>query len=290
MTTKFSPGQFFSLLRSAVQTIIHHPLILYPFTILFMLQLFIMEILFFAPRYPLSQFFSPVISRLAGEQFLHYPLNFMLLNRWFQSIQIPFYLFVSSFFIGAAVYAIYLINRDENLNWGKVFKRTLKQYIHLVVAAAISVGFVYILSWLYSLLVQRALQIRSTAGIYFMIKKAVILGAPYANLLFSTLIITMFAFVIPIIMIEGKKVFSAFAQNFKVLGGVFWMLFLAMLASGLFYLPVLLLRSNAEWGRSVFSPEMWQILMIAGVALMLVIDAVQYTAITMTYLLKKDAE
>ena len=221
---------------------------------------------------------------------MHYPFNYVLLNKWFQQVQVPVYVIFNSFFIGAAVLIIHNINNDKSVKMKTVFKKTLSSYIHLIVACVVAVVVLFGLSSFYGLLMRRALTIRSISGIFFMIKQAVLLGAPYVNLLFAVIVTSVFAFVIPIIVIEKKKVFSAIILNFKNLWKSFFVVFTVIFLSGLIYVPILLLRSSGQLFRTVMIPEAWGITLIISVFVSLFIDALQYTAITTFYLLKKESK
>ena len=87
-----------------------HQQIFYPFIIILFINSLILEILYFSPRYPLSIFFSPIISRIWGEQYLHYPMNLMLLPKLFYYVQMVVSLFLSSFLIVLVVDMVAAIN------------------------------------------------------------------------------------------------------------------------------------------------------------------------------------
>lgn len=288
MASKISVKQPIGLLKTAVNCLFQNPIILLPFFIIAFIQIIVLEILFFAPRYPLSIFFEPLITKLSGEMFLHYPLNFILLGKWFQKFQIPIYILVNSLLLGIAVCIIKDINSDKTLRAKKIFRKTLSSYVHLITVACISVALLLGLSKLYSLVVGRAMLIRSTSGIYFIIKKAVISGTPYFNLLFAIIITTLFAFVVPIIIIEKKKIFSAIVLNFKNLRRSFLLIFTVIFLSSILYIPVFLIKSSKHLFQEVFPPEVFGIMLIVSVLATLLIDAVQITAVTTYYLLEKE--
>lgn len=277
----------FSLIRSSVVTLIQNPSILYPYAIVAIIQLFMLEILFFMPRYPLIQIFGPMIIALKKSPFfLHYPFNFEVVNSWFQSSQVAFYIFIQILFVAKTILIIQKVETHEPVE--RMPKVSFGKYVNLVVGAAIIIGLMYAFNYGYSFLIRRAAQIRSTSGMYFMIKQVVILGGAYVNLIVSALITTCFAYVIPVIAVEGKNVFSAMVRNFKLLKGNFSMLLMFLTMSALFFVPFLLVKTNEIAIRSIMSPESWQLITIGGVFLIVLIDALQYTGITTTYLLKKD--
>jgi len=284
-----SPGKHpFALLNTAYNTLVKHPEALFPLVLLAFLQFFLLEILFFAPREPLSHFFGQIIARTEGEVFMHYPFNFALIARWFQRLQIPFFIALGGYFLGCTVAVVNAINSGKTVKMKSIFKNTLSRYLHLLVAVLVMVGLIQLMSMGYDLMIKRANQIRSTSGTYFMIKQAVLVGAPYFHLLMSVTVTTLFAFVIPLIVIDRKSVFPAFVENFKLLWGSFWFMFFALLLPAILYLPVILLKSNKTlYGTEIF-PEMTLILIVGGIVATVLIEALQYTAITSYYLLKKE--
>ena len=165
-------------------------------------------------------------------------------------------------------------------------KQALGAYIYLIIAAVLSFLLVLLLFKGYGLIFRRAYQIRSTTGLYFWIKSVVIIGAPYFNLILSVLATTIFAYFIPAIMIDKKKIIGAFMSNFKVLFHSFFTTFFVVLLPSLLYVPVLLLRGNLNFGPSF--PEINAVLVIVSIIVMFAIDAIVYTAITTNYLLKKE--
>jgi len=280
----------FSLLKTSLYALSTHPAILFPFGLLAFIQLLILEILYFAPRYPLAIFFGPIIRRLAGESYMHYPQNFVLLQKWFAEswIQIPVYILFYSVGIGMAVLIISDINSQRKVRLPEIFKRTFAVYAHLMVAAGVTVGILYGFSVLYGLVMQRALQIRSISGIYFYIKMAVIYGAPLFQLLFSGIVTAALAFVIPLIMLEKRNVFSALWLNFRRYGRDLFTIFLVVFLSGLIYVPILLLKYFQQWYQAVRIPELLGVVAVLGVIVLFFVDAIQVTAITTYYLLDQE--
>lgn len=287
MSTKLPVKQSLPLLGNSISSLFQHPKILYPFAVIAFIQLLFMEILFFAPRFPLSVLFKEMILRLGGKLYLHYPFNFDLVNHWFQSGQAWIFLFISPLFIGKAVAIIAKINRGQPVE-DKMPVIGVKRYVNLIVSFLIILLMVYGLTSFYGLLIRRAVQIRSTSGIYFMIKQAVLIGSPYFNLVISVIVTTLFAYVVPIIVLENRNVFEAVWKNFQIIWASFWTLLIVIGASSMFYIPVLLIRSNQRWFFSFVSPELWQTFVIVSLLFMLLIDAIQYAAMTTSYLLTKE--
>lgn len=264
-----------------------HKEILFPFTMTALVQLFVLEILYFAPRYPLSTFFAPIIRKLYGEAYLHYPFNYMVMPKIFQNLQIPLYILVNSFFVGMAVSIIATINNDKKVVMRKTLKDTLRGYVHIVCNALIAFGLIKGLFFLFSKVYARAAIIGATSGYKFMIKKIILDGAPYFNLLISVLVSTLLAYVIPSIIIDRKKIFGALLTNLRTLWGAFWFTLILILIPTLLYVPILLLRTHLP---TQLIPELHAVVIVLSIVVMLFIDAISYTALTTYYLLKKEIQ
>ncbi|MFT5169844.1 MAG: hypothetical protein ACI9E5_001379 [Candidatus Omnitrophota bacterium] len=281
-----SDKKIFQSLSNALHTLMAHPIILAAFVVIAFLQFFILEFLYFIPRYPLNIFFEPIITKLWGVQYLHYPLNIVLLPKLFHYTQAPFYLFVSSFLTGVAIKTIVKINNDEKVSFGKTFKETLGSYVHIFVGALFTFLCILAFSQFYEVCINRAIIIRSMSGKFFLLKRFIIDGAPYVNLVASVIITTLFAYVIPIIVIDKKKVVAAIIGNFKVLMKAPLYTFMVILIPSLLYVPILLLRSSTQINMAM--PEMSVIMLVLSIIIMVAIDAIAYTALTTYYLIQKE--
>ncbi|MCK5082392.1 MAG: hypothetical protein KAR31_05755 [Candidatus Omnitrophica bacterium] len=288
MPRKKTPKEIVPLLKGAINTFTSHPVILVPFVTIAFIQIFVLEILYFSPRFPLSGFFNPIVWTFWGEGFVHYPNNFTILPKLFQYAQIPLYIFISSFLIAVAMAIIAAINDGRKVRFLSACRSTLPKYIHVFIAASMLFGVFYGFHRGYSLMMARATQIASTEGVFFIIKTVVIKGAPYFNLLIGVFVTTVFAFVFPLITIDGKKIFSAIGLNFKHLWGSFWFVSFLVVIPTAFYLPILLLRSNVNMIAQTAFPEVRVLILLASILVTMFIDATVYTAITTYYLLKKE--
>lgn len=273
----------FAILKATYNTILVHPEILFPFCIMAFIQLLVLEVLFFSLREPLIDLFTPLI-QLEGGKFLHYPYNFVLLTKWFTQVQVPLYILFNSFFIGATVLIINYINEDRPINLKQIFKETLSRYLHLILATVLSVFLVIKLSEVYHAFIKNSL-LTSEASLLF--KKIILHGDGFIYLYISVCITTLLAFVIPIIMIEKTDIVTAIRLNFKSQLKSFWHIFILVSLPALLYIPVFLLKTSWYNPNDLAAPELLGVLLAGGVFLLLFIDAIQYTAITMFYLFQQ---
>lgn len=277
----------FVLLQLSFNTLTSHPVLLFPFSILAFVQFFVLELLYFVPRYPLVLFFGPILKKMGGETFLHYPNNYALLSKWFHGLQIPIYIFLTSFILGTVIGLVYLLDSKKEVTLQKAFQRARSSYIHLVAIAFIVVFVLKVVAVGYNWILERALVISSTTGIASVVKQVVLVSSPVGNLLLTCLVTALFAFVLPIIVIEKKNVLNALKLNFLRIGASFWTLLGIAFLSGLLYLPILFLQHPRLLELISLNPEARGSVLIIGVLLMIVIDALLYTAVTIYYLSKK---
>ncbi len=288
MTPERSAKNVIDLIRFSLNTLFQNPLIAYPFVIIAFIQLFVLEIFYFAPRYPLSIFFGPLIRTLYGEGYLHYPYNFILLPKMFQYAQIFIYIFISSFLIAVSVATIEYINNDKKVTFGMMVKKMLPQYVHICLASIFMFMAIFGFLKLYGLAYDRASLIQSTSGKFYLIKRLVMEGASYITVLIQILVTTIFAYVITLIAIEKRKVFSALWKNFRYLRTTFFFIFSMVLIPTLFYLPVLVLRDNMPiLGNGMF-PSLRGWVIVLSILVLTAIDSIIYTAVTSFYLLKQE--
>lgn len=286
--TQQAQKQIIPLLRESINSLVAHPIILLPFITTAFIQMLSLEIIYFAPRFPLAYFFGPIIRKIEGEAYLHYPQHLFILPKWFQIAQYFLFIFIGSFLIAVAIEIIRNINNNKKATFQNALRGMLPQYIHVCLAAAVTFLVFYFLSKAQALIIGRALHIRSEAGIFHMLKAAVLYGAPYCNLLIGTFVTTVFAFVLPVIVIERKKVFQAIVLNFKYLRGSFWFIFWVVSIPMLFYVPILLLQGNLSSVANLTSEGVRLLSPALSIVILTLIDATVYTAITIHFLLTKE--
>lgn len=284
--------QIIPLLKESVNSLIANPIILFPFITTAFIQLLILEIIYFSARFPLVYFFGPMIRKLngelSGEIYLHYPQHLLILPKWFQITQYFIFIFVSSFLTAVAIDIIKNINNNKKATFPGALRDMLPRYVHICIAAFISFFLFFGISKMHELIIAKAMHIRSETGIFYLIKAIVLYGAPYFGLLTGIFVTALFAFVLPIIVIKQKKVFSAIILNFKYLWGSFWFVFFIVLIPMLFYVPVLLVQNNLSSVANFTFEGVRMISLVLGVFVMALIDATVYTAITTHYLMMKE--
>ncbi len=277
-----------NILRTTISLYKNNKTIFTPYIVLVFINLLFLQILYFSPKYPLSAFFSQITSRIFGEQFLHYPYDLTLLPKLYYYAQLTIYIFIGCILLGACAHMVSAINNDETVNFKNSVKRSFGQYIHILLATILSLLLFQGLTILNNMAILRAYKIRSASGIFFGIKKAIIVGSPYFQYLFGIIIAALLVYIIPIIVIEKKKIFSAIAGNFRSLWKSFWVTLVIVLLPNLLYLPILVLRNNVYFLGSITVPEMQVWLLVLSIFAATAIDLFVISAATINYLFIKE--
>ncbi len=277
-----------TILKSALYILLTHRVVMLPLFLLAFLQVWLIEILFFAPRYPLNIFFGPIIRRLWSETFLHYPFNFIVLQKMFYFVQTPIYIFLGSFAIAMMISLLKSINDGHAPRLKPAIQETLSRYIHVALAALLAFGLMKGLFKCYDLIYNRALLIKSTSGKFFFLKQLVLEGSPYFKLLISVLVTILTAYLFPVIMVDKKKIFSALILNFKTLFATFWSTAMVVFIPSVLFVPLLVLRVSLVKGDYMLDTML--IILVVSVLLSFIVDALIYTGVTTVYLLRKEQE
>ena len=272
------------LLRLSVIAIIQHPLIVYPFCVWAFVQLLTLEILYFAPRFPLSGIFAPLIEKLYANTFLHYPYNFILLPKLFHYVKLVLDLFLEGLLISTTMVIISHINNEKRIDFSGAIKKARLQYVHILVGTMIIDLAIFLTGSAFDLVQYRTLKIHSQKGIFFWLKELILGGGPYFNFIITIFIKAMFVYLFVLIVLENKKVLSALGNNFRLLRDSFPFMLGIVTLPMLFYLPVLFLRNNVTVIVSDAFPSLRAWVIILSILILAVIDAVIYTAVTSYYL------
>ena len=286
---KSSNKRLIPVLRTALFSVFSHKEIFCPFLIVALVQVLFISVLCFLPRYPLVNFFGPMIEKLHGDLYSHYPYYLEVMPKIFQKIQYGVFILLSSLMIGFAIKNIADLNQDIEVNPGKNFLYALSRYVHLLMGSVILFTiFFYGMRPLVGILVARATEIRSTSGLFYYLKMIVLRGASFYMLFLGVVTTSVFGFLYPLIILEKKNVFVAFFINLKRMWGSYWFVFFVVLTPSTLYVPLLLIRNNVTEVATTILPEIRIIMLFASVILIFLIDSIIYTSITTYYLLKKE--
>ncbi|MDD5136050.1 MAG: hypothetical protein PHN63_01735, partial [Candidatus Omnitrophica bacterium] len=110
-----------------------------PFVIIGLIECLLLELSYFAARFPLSKVFGPIIKKFFGEAYLHYPMNLELVPKLFYTGQMAAYIFIGAFLTAVAVQMIVNIRTGHPVILKAIVKSTAKRYMTFV-----AYGLIYI--------------------------------------------------------------------------------------------------------------------------------------------------
>ena len=282
-------GQLLVYLKEAVQVILRNPVTLYPLATIIFVHLLVLEILYFANRFPLIKFFGPIIERRWGETYLHYPFNFEVIPRLFQYFKIPLYIFVVNFLIAITIKILTEVNSHRRMTLRNAVKAVAPQYIDILVFSLFSAVIIYALYSFYSFVMLKTWVMKGEGVLLLFWKEVILGGQPYLNLLISVFVTAAFAYVLPIIVIDRQKILPALRLNFRKLLRSWMFILCVVLVPTPFYVPILVFKNSITSIANSTYPEIWFWVLIFSVLVTTFIDAVVYTVVTLDYLLERES-
>ncbi len=198
-------SQFSSSHGLTASAIGKNPWVFYPFLIFAGIELLSLIFFYLCPREPLRGFMGPIITTFWGEQFLHYPTNFLLLPKLAALARMNLAIFIGSFLSGLAVAFLYKVP----------VAKVLQKYISLLFI-------VFILTFLFFVMYKL-----SSLGLtkYFAAgnEKLLFLGPgvwmgmilSLASQVFALILQMLLAYAIPVLLTTDKKFIGAIGGSLK---------------------------------------------------------------------------
>lgn len=278
-TLKQSKPQFTKILSATFTTFKTTPAVYLPFLVFAGVELITLIFLFLAPRPPLLPLLGPPIRTFWGEQFLHYPANFLLLSKLASFSRMGLSVILGSLLSGIAIAKAYK----------KPGKIAFKKYTSLFLIVFIITALFYF-------------AINSTGALlakYFMAGQAKLLFlgpriwmGPILlslNIIIAIVIQAAFIYALPELILNDKKFFQAI---FSSLNFCRKNLFITLLLTGIpmiLYIPIIILNNNTALLIDKMFPEIALLLCIASIIVSsLIIDPVITISTALLYIDKRE--
>lgn len=265
------------------------PIIFLPFIIFFILESLALIIASFYSVEPLRTIFGPLVRTFWGEQFLHYPINFMLLPTLANTSRMILAVIFGSLLSGVAVLITADIYSKKNPLFRRSLKNTLKKYAALIfVILVLTILMYYVLKivdivWLKHIFAPHPKLAKFFGGFWI---GTILIGIKF---LLSALIQAAFIYAIPIIMIQEKKPIKAILESFKLFGRYQRTTFLLIFLPMLIYLPIMVLNFNNAFLIETIFPEFIIIVTLLGAIVnSLIIDPLVTVSTAILYLYHKE--
>ena len=271
---------------SSLGLIKRKPVLMLPFVIIAFFEALALELIYFSSRPPLSALTGPIIKKFFGEDFLHYPANLFLLPKLFYYAQVAIYIFISAAMIAISVTIFKNIKMNIPLKAGAILKATLKRYGAFVLFGVISILLIYALKKVDMFVLNKGARFAFRYIPNIVDKLYFIISTLYmflSNVIFQVFVVLT----IPIMIIQKKPFFAAFAGGIRLGFKNFITICALIFLPFLLYLPVVLLKSGAPQLVNKTFPGINIFIILAGVVFAVLVDC--FIAIcTSQFLLDKE--
>lgn len=261
--------------QDSFRLIYKHPKVVVPFLVSSAVNFLALYILYLSPQRPVRVVLAPVIRKLWGEQFLHYPLNFVLLPKMFQYSEI-----VVSALIGIVMgaWAIGMITDIYNKGRSKMLNNSLyaaSRYFSLMA--------VWIANYLFAMLVSKYLPV-----LFGGLKHMHLYWSITVAFVVMVIMQVLFIFLPVILVVEKSKLVPALRSNLIALSRLAGPAVVLLLVPSMLYLPVLIVKTKIGGLMNKFSPEIVLVVLAAGVVASFLVDTLVITSTTLLYLHTKN--
>ncbi len=270
------------------QVLVRNPVILLPFAAFGLLELGALILAYVSPRTPFIALFGPPIKTFWGEQFLHYPTNFLLLNKLTSLARMVLGVLFGGVLSGIAVHLTASSYRKSSEPPARAFGAVMKKYLQLFALLLFITMLFYlagkVLSWgltKYFVSGHRKLLFlgpRFWLGIFLLL----------SDFIMSWLIQAAFIYTIPLIVIDNVKLAPSLWRSLLLALRWLWATLILVLIPLLMYVPVLLLKLNTTFLISRLYPEFVLLVSLIGLVVTnLLVDPLTTIATTVLYLEQK---
>jgi len=263
-----------------------NPIIILPFCISGVLKLLGLVFIFISIFYPLSLVFAPIIKTLWGEAYLHYPFNFNLMPKLFYYAQVSVYVLMDGLLSGIAVWMIFRVNEGKKPVFSEALKKVFPKYIILVGFLLTVFLIVYMISFGENFAIMKLLRFKFMT---ILLKRGLLdFIKIFLNFFIIVLIETLFAFVIPFVVLKGRGFFKAIGGSLSLAKKLFFTVFILIIIPTTISLPISLLKAGLPALIAKTLPEITFLVLGAGVILTVFIDWIVTTSLALLFLLRKD--
>ncbi|MFH1664738.1 MAG: hypothetical protein ABIA77_01165 [Candidatus Omnitrophota bacterium] len=268
---------------SAYTLITENPVILFPTLIIGFLELFCLELIYFFPRPPLMYIMNPIVKKLFGEVYVHYPGNMLMSMRMIRGAQMFIYVAFGVFLYAVTINMVKTITEGKTLKLKAQAKNTLKRYVSCMILGALLIAVFYLERKLCMPLFQKGiLFLKGFAhGILIKYNPYVLSAALFVtNIVITVLIIPVLPF-----MILGKlPLAKAFLKGiyFGIRG--FFGIFTLILLPYIVYLPMLVLKSFPVALMGKTAPEILPVMLALDIVVALAVECFVIVSVSLCVL------
>ena len=261
-----------------------YPSILFPFFMIAVSQAIVLAIMFYFPRPPLSIIFAQPIRAFFGEQFLHYPSNFLLLPRLFYFGQVVVMVTIGAIMFGTAIGLIHRANKkDEAYGVADSLNRSVRHYLTLVgiwvVIFCLSLIILRFPGFLITKFLSRTPLVSALLQVLF-----------YGGFLLVFLVEALFIYAYPAAVLEDRGLLSAIKRSLRVSRKVFSTTFILIAIPRILEVLVIALRRYALMRVNRVLPELTLVILGLVITASFIADFLVMSSTVNLFVLTKEAE
>jgi len=253
------------------------------------MELIVLGVFYFAPRMPLRLVLGPPIRTFWGEQFLHFPLNFLLLPKLVSNSKVVLAVAFGSFCTCMAVSFIYELYQKKHLKFVQSAKLALNKYISAFCVVLLVYALYFLILKLFAFGLMKYFSLHRkllflSAGVWFGPVISVI------NIMVGVATQLLFTFAIPLLVVEQKKLLRAIGGSLVLLKKLFIPAFLLTAIPVIAYLPLLVLDYKMAFIMDRTFPEIVLVLLtVSTIFATLVLDPLITCSTTILYLMHRES-
>ncbi len=264
--------------KEAGSIIGRRPTIALPFIIGCLVNVAVIFLLYLAPQRPILSILGPPIRVFFGEQFLHYPNNFILLPKLFSYAEIVTAALFGMLMTAVGVGMIADVKRGVRASFFINLIRAFKRYFALFSVWLLTFGLITGVSKLMPFVLKPI----NSKGVGFLVISIYFVMNILINLIFVYSII--------LIIVKRKKLIPALKQGVVLFTKLFVPTALLAVLPSLLYLPVLVLKTKVYFFINNIFPEMILIVLLIGAGLVAFIEFIIYLSLTILFINKEGAD
>jgi len=266
--------QICSVWKEIGSIVSRRPTVVLPFFVAGIVNAIVLYVLYLAPQRPVALLLGPPIRVFFGAQYLHYPLNFVLLPKLFNYAQIAINGLFGMLMTAVGVGMIADVKNGERASFLINALRALKRYFALFAVWFLTFVLVTGATRLLSLILKPAAGPLGFLALIF-------------YFLIATFVNMVFVYAVLHIIIKKKTLMSALRDGLLI----FWRLLvptaLLVVIPVLLYLPIVILKAKVNFMINNVFPEMVLVVLYSGIILATLIEFVIYASLTILYLNKE---
>lgn len=287
---KNPPIKLFDLFSRTVALLKGNRVLYLPFFIFFAVEIFCLILIHLSNYSPFSLIFGPIVKAFWGEQFLHFPFNFILLPKLASFSRLTLSVLIGSILSGAATLITANIYYNKSIKLSPAILKTLKKYASLFVILLILNITLYFAFKFIGFALFKYFS-KGSKELFFIPLRFWSYGPIPILVNFSVAVFfqAAFIFAIPFVMLDNVSPIKAMIRSFTLFFKLFKTTSLLIILLMLIYLPILILNMKTVFIiENVFPEAIILIALMGSVLSSLVIDPLMTVASTLLFIKNKE--